>query len=406
MATISEKMTAIANAIRTKTGGTGTLNLDGMANALNNIPERGTNDLTASGATVTVPAGNYASQATKSIAKGLMGSPMETSVSTTGLVSITPSLDSPGYMTQNDMISSTYQLNTQAGKTVIPSTSVQTAVEAGRYTTGAVKVSAIPSVEMGPGDISVNSSGLITAQHYIDSPGYITQEQMTPLTLQLTTQAAKTITPSSSSQTAVAKDVYTTGVVTVGAIPSEYKNINTLTTQLYNSLKYSGFITSSMTFDQICAKLLKTYPELVANFLTLTASTWTKEPSMEQLTTPTVTLTSGSEIIFKTFKMNADLGYVDFRSKTFIPRATSVLQTAGNFASQKQLNYKAYIYIVTNGTYTKLATYGVSNTSFNKNYDLSSYAGKNCQIVVREESGWKKSNSDWTTMTFTNFKVT
>lgn len=38
----------------------------------------------------------------------------------------------------------------------------------------------------------------------------------------VTKQAAKTITPSTSSQTAVAKNVYTTGAVTVAAIPSTY----------------------------------------------------------------------------------------------------------------------------------------------------------------------------------------
>lgn len=38
----------------------------------------------------------------------------------------------------------------------------------------------------------------------------------------VTTQAAKTVTPSKSQQTAVAANVYTTGAVTVGAIPSQY----------------------------------------------------------------------------------------------------------------------------------------------------------------------------------------
>ncbi len=59
--------------------------------------------------------------------------------------------------------------------------------------------------------ISINSSGLITAT---------AGDKCT--TKQLTTQTAKTITPSTSSQTAVASGIYTTGVVTVGAIPSEY----------------------------------------------------------------------------------------------------------------------------------------------------------------------------------------
>lgn len=42
-------------------------------------------------------------------------------------------------------VSTTLQLSTQAAKTVTPSTSAQTAVAAGKYTTGAVKVAAIPS---------------------------------------------------------------------------------------------------------------------------------------------------------------------------------------------------------------------------------------------------------------------
>lgn len=59
--------------------------------------------------------------------------------------------------------------------------------------------------------ILVSDSGLITATSGDKSA-----------TKQLSTQAAKTITPSTSSQTAVVKNVYTTGVITVEAIPSSY----------------------------------------------------------------------------------------------------------------------------------------------------------------------------------------
>lgn len=41
-------------------------------------------------------------------------------------------------------------------------------------------------------------------------------------TSQLTTQATKTVTPSKTAQTAVSKNVYTLGAVTVAAIPSDY----------------------------------------------------------------------------------------------------------------------------------------------------------------------------------------
>jgi hypothetical protein len=48
-------------------------------------------------------------------------------------------------------------------------------------------------------------------------------------TQQLSTQAAKTITPSTSSQTAVASGKYTTGAITVAPIPSNYEDVGTET---------------------------------------------------------------------------------------------------------------------------------------------------------------------------------
>lgn len=59
--------------------------------------------------------------------------------------------------------------------------------------------------------INVSSGGLITASANGKSN-----------TQQLTTQVAKTVTPTKSSQTAVASGRYTTGAVMVSAIPSNY----------------------------------------------------------------------------------------------------------------------------------------------------------------------------------------
>jgi hypothetical protein len=61
---------------------------------------------------------------------------------------------------------------------------------------------------------------LITATA-TQSAGYVTAGIKSD-TKQLTTKAATTITPNKTSQTAVAKNVYTTGAITVAAIPSEY----------------------------------------------------------------------------------------------------------------------------------------------------------------------------------------
>lgn len=61
--------------------------------------------------------------------------------------------------------------------------------------------------------ISVSSSGLITAS--VTQSGGIVTAGTKSATKQLTTQAAKTVTPGASSQTAVNSGVYTTGAVTV-----------------------------------------------------------------------------------------------------------------------------------------------------------------------------------------------
>ena len=68
--------------------------------------------------------------------------------------------------------------------------------------------------------ISVSSSGLITASGSW-TRGFTTDNSYSN-TKQLTTQAAKTVTPTESEQNAVAAGVYTTGAVKVGAISSTY----------------------------------------------------------------------------------------------------------------------------------------------------------------------------------------
>lgn len=106
-------------------------------------------------------------------------------------------------------------------KTVSPSTSSQNVIpDTGFDGLSKVTVNAMPTATQATPSISVNSNGLITASA-TQSAGYVSNGTKSA-TKQLTTQAAKTITPSTSSQTAVASGVYTTGAVTVGAIPSTY----------------------------------------------------------------------------------------------------------------------------------------------------------------------------------------
>ena len=124
------------------------------------IATKTSSNLTASGATVTAPAGYYASNATKTIASGSAKTPATTitktpsiSVNSSGLITasvsgtqdVTPTVTA-GYVSSGTAGtitvsgSATKQLTTQAAKTVTPTTSDQTAVASGRYTTGAVTV--------------------------------------------------------------------------------------------------------------------------------------------------------------------------------------------------------------------------------------------------------------------------
>lgn len=197
-------------------------------------------------------------------------------VSSTGLVTAAVVLGQAGWISSAPG-NKTLQLTTQAAKTVTPSTSEQTAVDSGRYTTGIVKVAAVqteeksittngtytpssgkffskvvvnvpgiaptgtlqitqagetdvtqyakvnvPSASLSLSAPTVNSSGLVTAAAVLGQAGWISSAPSNK-TLQLTTQAAKTVTPSTSEQTAVASGRYTTGDVKVAAIQTETK---------------------------------------------------------------------------------------------------------------------------------------------------------------------------------------
>ena len=78
---------------------------------------------------------------------------------------------------------------------------------------GSVVTGTLPEVEQATPSISVSSGGLITASAV--QAGGIVADGTKSATQQLTTQGAKTVTPSTSTQTAVASGRYTTGAVQV-----------------------------------------------------------------------------------------------------------------------------------------------------------------------------------------------
>ena len=114
----------------------GTVDVANYASANVNVPTgtaRTDSDLTASGKTVTVPAGLYSQQYTKDVSTAQQATPSVSLNTSTGLVTATAS-QSAGYVSSGTK-SVTYQLTTQSAQTITPGTSDQT-IASGKYLTG------------------------------------------------------------------------------------------------------------------------------------------------------------------------------------------------------------------------------------------------------------------------------
>lgn len=127
------------------------------------IATKSGSDLSASGATVTVPAGYYASQATKSVSNGsatapasISGTSASVSTGTNTLtlsktISVTPSVTA-GYVASgtagNSSVSLTASVTTKGATTWTPTTSDQT-IASGTYCTGAQTIKGDSNLQSG-----------------------------------------------------------------------------------------------------------------------------------------------------------------------------------------------------------------------------------------------------------------
>lgn len=102
-----------------------------------NIATKTASNLSASGATVTVPSGYYASQATKSVSTATQATP-SISINSSGLITATAT-QAAGYVPYGTK-SATKQLAFQSAKTITPTTTSQIAVSSGYYTGGNIIV--------------------------------------------------------------------------------------------------------------------------------------------------------------------------------------------------------------------------------------------------------------------------
>lgn len=142
------------------------------------IEAKSGSDLTASGATVTVPAGYYESQATKSVANGSATAPASISgtnaavsagtntLTLTKSVSVTPAVTA-GYISAgtagNSNVSLTASVTTKAAATITPGTSNQS-IAAGTYLTGAQTIS---------GDTNLVGSNIVSGKSIFGVAGTV-----------------------------------------------------------------------------------------------------------------------------------------------------------------------------------------------------------------------------------------
>ena len=223
------------------------------------VPRHDSSDLVTSGATVSVPAGHYAENASKSIQNATVQSGTNVTVNPTlsvnydtgeitASVSKTQSVNvitSDGYapVTSHEVVMSgnaATQLITHDSSDLTVNGPTVTAPE-GYYPNPASKTvqsgsAATPTlgIEATP-NIAISNSGKITSSVSksesitpVVSDGYVTAGTAGTVTfagsntLQLNTKSGATITPTESQQVAVEQNRWTTGQVKVGAISSSY----------------------------------------------------------------------------------------------------------------------------------------------------------------------------------------
>ena len=205
------------------------------------VTQRSSTDLTASGATVSVPAGYYASSASKAVASGSATNSGTASASsatiTTGTntitlskaVSITPSV-SAGYISAGTAGNVTVSLTGSATIDPTPTVSGKTVtIPAGYYTEQTTK-SVSSGSATGPTNISSSSATVTTGTNTLTltktgvsttptvNAGYISSATASTatvaLTASVTTKSAQTYTPGTTNQT-IASGTYLTGTQTI-----------------------------------------------------------------------------------------------------------------------------------------------------------------------------------------------
>lgn len=179
------------------------------------ITRRSSTDLTASGATVTVPAGYYSAQVTKSVTT--MTLPTSAASSATSGYTSKATI---GRSTSNQYINIPPGYNSAGGYYTI------SAVPNGTVTAPSSISGSTAAVSTGTNTLTLTKTVSVTPN--VTTAGYISSgtagNASVSLTASVTTKAAATITPTKSAQT-IASGTYLTGTQTIAAIPAAYQDV-------------------------------------------------------------------------------------------------------------------------------------------------------------------------------------
>ena len=308
------------------------------------VDRRDASDLTASGATVTAPAGYYAEPASKAVASGNITMRRPTMDEAVGEIRSRADITT-GYVTGGSYGGSALILDKQAATTITPTESEQTAVAQYRWTTGTVKVAAIPPEYIVPaGTYTVAGSGTHDVTAYasasvasatptnssdseyttsggarkwryrpktiVPTAGWAAQHSASnPINGYWVTYDAiptgTTVTPTTSAQTIGGADTMMEGAVTVAAMPSGAATMpasatgtGTIVGALNNTMNVQGTITATPTVSAgyISAGTSgSTSVSLQTSVTTLNATTWT--PTTADQSIPAGRYTIGTQTI-------------------------------------------------------------------------------------------------------------
>ena len=198
------------------------------------ITRRDSTSLSASGATVSVPSGYYASNASKAVASGSIGNPSWSNEKTTTQFKTIASYPqfTEGYISSINNATRSFTLQEEtvtpssATQTIEPSTSnsylnkvVVEAVPSGSVTAPSTITGTSATVSTGTNTLTLSKTVSVTPS--VTTAGYVSSgtagNSSVSLTASVTTQAAQTIYPSTSDQT-INSGRYLTGNQTIKAV--------------------------------------------------------------------------------------------------------------------------------------------------------------------------------------------